>query len=174
MSLKELIEELEKLPKDETIQVSYYIIDYCIKKKYSITNLKLNKLLYFSNIEYMLNNNGKPLFKEEFEAWRHGPVLKSVYETFCMGIGKATEEKLNLIIDNLKDNKINSINKVLDEKAGLDAFKLVELTHIKNGPWELIYNTNKDKNGICTANIPNKKIYDFYKENRNAIQDNKC
>ena len=75
MSLSEIFFQLEKKDK-ETIKIAYLVIDYCNKHNIEITNLKLIKLLYFINIEYMLKNNGIPIFEEEFLAWRHGPVLQ--------------------------------------------------------------------------------------------------
>ena len=38
MSIKEIYEEFKQVPKQDTIKVSYYIIDYCVTKKYNITN----------------------------------------------------------------------------------------------------------------------------------------
>lgn len=169
MSIKEIYEEFKQVPKQDTIKVSYYIIDYCVTKKYNITNLKLNKLLYFINIEYMLKNNGIPLFDEEFKAWRHGPVLESVYKYFRLGIATSPKERLELIKENLKYEKLNIIDKVLNEKAQKTASELVEITHIKDGPWELTYNKNKDNNGICIASIPNQDIYNFYKGIENGL-----
>ncbi len=37
----------------ETIRLSFHIIKHCQNKKIPITNLKLNKLLYFANIDYL-------------------------------------------------------------------------------------------------------------------------
>lgn len=46
-----------------------------------MTNLKLQKLLYFAQgFSYAINN--KPLFKEELQAWQHGPVVPSIYMTY--------------------------------------------------------------------------------------------
>lgn len=150
----------------ETIAISYYIINYCKNKNIEITNLKLNKLLYFINIDYMLNNNGIPIFEEEFLAWRHGPVLESVYNYFCFGIVSLVSDNLTYNLSNLK---IQTINKVLDKKANMSAWELVELTHVTNGPWDIVYRKNKDVNGICKANIPNELIYNFYKGRNNEI-----
>jgi uncharacterized phage-associated protein len=44
----------------------------------SMTNLRLNKILYFAQIISLLEN-GRPLFLDDFEAWDLGPVIPSVY-----------------------------------------------------------------------------------------------
>lgn len=47
----------------------------------SISNLKLQKLVYYAQA-YYLAHHGKPLFDEELQAWTHGPVAPSVYREF--------------------------------------------------------------------------------------------
>lgn len=46
-----------------------------------VTNMKLNKLVYFAQGFYMAKYN-KKLFSENIEAWQHGPVVAEVYESF--------------------------------------------------------------------------------------------
>lgn len=46
-----------------------------------ITNLKLQKLLYYVQGWY-LGLHGEPAFNEELEAWVHGPVEPGVYRAF--------------------------------------------------------------------------------------------
>lgn len=46
-----------------------------------LTNLKLQKLLYYSQAWYLAIYN-TPLFDEDFEAWIHGPVEPSQYHRF--------------------------------------------------------------------------------------------
>ncbi len=154
---------------EEEIKLSYYIINYCKQKNIEITNLKLMKLLYFSNIEFMLEHNGIPLFENEFLAWRHGPVLQTVYNTFCYGIVLPTKEKQKEIFNEITNEKKNIVERVLKKLAKLDAWTLVNKTHIENGPWANIYNKYKNEEGICTHKIPNKIIYEFYKENNGKI-----
>lgn len=46
-----------------------------------ITNLKLQKLLYYEQ-GYFLAAFGKPLFDEEIEAWVYGPAVPCLYEEY--------------------------------------------------------------------------------------------
>jgi len=46
-----------------------------------LTNLKLQKLLYYSQAWHLALQN-QPLFNEDFQAWIHGPVLPSQYHRF--------------------------------------------------------------------------------------------
>ncbi len=46
-----------------------------------LTNLKLQKLLYYAQAWYLALQN-KALFAEDFQAWVHGPALPSQYQRF--------------------------------------------------------------------------------------------
>ena len=41
-------------------------------------NMKLQKLLFFSQLIYMCQNNGKTMYNDEFNAFEHGMVLEDV------------------------------------------------------------------------------------------------
>ena len=47
-----------------------------------ITNLKLQKLLYYAQAWFLVNNNNQKLFDDDIVAWQYGPVVKSVYERY--------------------------------------------------------------------------------------------
>lgn len=46
-----------------------------------LTNMKINKLLYFAQGHY-LREYGEPLFDDGIEAWDHGPVIPAVYSAY--------------------------------------------------------------------------------------------
>ena len=46
------------------LDIAKYVIYYCTKKGYLITNLKLQKILYFIQAIFLVNT-GSPCFKEE-------------------------------------------------------------------------------------------------------------
>lgn len=48
----------------------------------TITNLKLQKLLYYAQAWFLVNNNNQRLFSDEIQAWQYGPVVPSVYEQY--------------------------------------------------------------------------------------------
>ena len=47
----------------------------------SITNLKLQKLLYYAQGCYLALEN-KPLFNDNIVAWKHGPVVECIYNKY--------------------------------------------------------------------------------------------
>src|SRR5690625_7450110 len=91
------------------------IADYFIElstpgTKENITNLKLQKLLYYAQGEYVAHNeesNDEILFNDRIEAWKHGPVVPEVYRRFS-----------NYIFNEISKTEINkaSIIKIKEEK----------------------------------------------------------
>ena len=66
----------------DAVNVANFFVELANAEEDScMTNLKLNKLVYFAQA-WSLEKLGKPLFEEEVEAWQHGPVIPSVYTAF--------------------------------------------------------------------------------------------
>lgn len=61
--------------------VADYLLAVSRERGEVLTNLKLQKLLYYAQAWYLALYD-KPLFNEDFEAWVHGPVLPSQYQRF--------------------------------------------------------------------------------------------
>lgn len=95
----------------------------------------------------------KPMLDERFdkvEAWRHGPVIPSVYHTFkykgkdpISELGKITRWVENDIIDSepvLTDENTKAIcDMVWERYKGFSDWDLVDLLHRPGSPWALSY-----------------------------------
>jgi uncharacterized phage-associated protein len=113
--------------------IAKYIIKKCNDERHIITNLKLQKILYYIQ-GYFLRGFGKPAFFESIYAWPYGPVVPDIY--FRYNIYRASN-----IIDN--DNNMNYhfdlkeqayIDKIIDRCISMSANELVEQTH-REDPW---------------------------------------
>lgn len=97
-----------------------------------LTNLKLQKLLYYTQAWYLALNH-QPLFAEDFEAWIHGPVLPTQYKRFA-------EFKWQPIILDIKSPVINNkkvlghVEEVIDVFGPETAVGLEIMTH-NELPW---------------------------------------
>lgn len=64
------------------IDIASYICNRYMQENGSrIDEMKLHKLLYFVQRESIIQN-GEPLFSEQFEAWKYGPVLREIREHY--------------------------------------------------------------------------------------------
>lgn len=57
------------------------ILKYCYEKQYKITNIHLNKILYYIAKDYYINHK-KDLYKESFIYWRHGANIPNIYREY--------------------------------------------------------------------------------------------
>jgi len=118
-----------------------------------ITNLKLQKLLYYAQGCYMAKY-GKPLFNDDFLAWAHGPVIKSIYDKYksngASGIVYDEDYKCNL-----DDETIDFLKKIDNYFGQYTAWKLRDMTH-QELPW-----MNTRRNDIITKDL----IKDFFINN---------
>lgn len=106
-----------------------------------ITHLKLQKLLYNAQGVY-LAITGNKLFREPLEAWDHGPVVRDVYDTYCIFgrnqiIIPTTEENNGIIRKIEEDCETKDIlDMVYKNFAIYTAWQLREMSHVKDGPWD--------------------------------------
>lgn len=64
------------------MNIASYICNRYMKENHMrIDEMKLHKLLYFAQRESLIQNN-EPLFSEQFEAWKYGPVLREIREHY--------------------------------------------------------------------------------------------
>ncbi|MGC4058203.1 MAG: DUF4065 domain-containing protein [Chitinophagaceae bacterium] len=100
-------------------------------------NLKLQKLLYYTQAWYLAFNS-TPLFNGEFQAWIHGPVHRDIYDRFKDRKGLYSEMWLHDIQNanyyELATDIKQHIDDVLEIYAGLDGSQLERLTHSED-PW---------------------------------------
>lgn len=119
--------------------VTKYIINYS-EKYYGISNLKLQKILYFIQAHFLIKKK-TPCFYEDIEAWNFGPVIPIIYEKYKQ-YGSANIpiiEKDNINIS--KKDKI-LINEIIDYFINYSATDLVYITKNQD-PWKNIYNEDK-------------------------------
>lgn len=93
-----------------------------------LTNMKLQKLLYYAQSMSLAVFNRK-LFKEEVEAWIHGPVVDNVYKVYKVcGASPINEEEPVCF-----DKDIEILLEYIYEKFGIyTPLQLRSLTHSEN------------------------------------------
>lgn len=148
----------------KVLDVCRYIINYSNREDYGVSNLKLQKLLYFIQVYFLMNSeNHEPCFSEKIEAWDFGPVVPVAYHEYKQ-YGSTdipfVDSYINFDIDDPwstsmtqfdescireKDKKL--INSVVTKLADYSATDLVDITHCQ-APWKDVY--VKHKNNIIT------------------------
>ena len=153
------------------MKVARYIIAHEKGCRRSVTNLRLQKLLYFVQAQFLVERN-EPCFDAEIEAWDFGPVVPSVYREFkVFGANEIPRidfyydmnynsdtflDKIEVTTENFDNQERIIIEKVIDAFGRLSANELVRLTHAQD-PWKNAYKKNKNET------IENESIKEYFK-----------
>jgi len=149
--------------------VANFVLDFCEARNRPITNLSLQKVIYFCHV-WSLIRLRKPLVKQQFEAWQYGPVLQYLYREFkayddapiarrATGINPTTGAKR--IIEYAFDRETTELlGEVVEFYSRLSAGQLVNLSHVEGGPWHQVWNHRGSVNP--GMKIDNKVIEEFY------------
>lgn len=162
------------------IDVANYIVQMSIQNKKPLSNLKLQKILYYLQARFLVET-GEPIFNDNMEKWKYGPVIPSVYHEFKL-FGSAAIEKVSNTLRVVRDDSNNVtdirfeefnencietddkliISQTVNSLSDFGAFELVELTH-EHSIW-------KDFELDISLNNPvdpygNKELKDFFTNN---------
>lgn len=149
--------------------VANFVLDICDKGGQQVTNLSLQKIVYFCHV-WSLVKLKRPLIRHSFEAWAYGPVLQYLYRDFkhfdsdpitsrAEGINKTTGKKEVASAD-FDDETRNLIQDVVGFYGRLSAGHLVDLTHAEGGPWHKAWNHGSKTNP--GMRIADEGIVEFY------------
>lgn len=149
--------------------VANYVLDACSKLERPLTNLSLQKIVFFCHA-WCLGRLGKPLIRHEFEAWDYGPVLQYLYRDFssfgsapitsrAFGINPSTGFK-----EVVRADFDSEVAELLDEVVGFysrrTSSELIRLSHVAGGPWFNVWNHAGGLNP--GMRIKNADIASFY------------
>lgn len=155
---------------NKVLDIARYVINYANDKNTSISNLQLQKIIYYIQAAFLVEKN-KKCFEEDILNWTYGPVVQEVYNEFRVYGNSPIEIQKNYLeleLDkktgriNFKtklfnDDVINEldrelINKVVDAYSKKTPFELVKKTH-SEAPWR-----NTKQNEVINTD----SIRDFY------------
>lgn len=143
--------KVDRMRKAES--VANYVIAYGMKIGPPVSNLQLQKILYYIQV-YFLKKKGIPFFKDEIEAWQFGPVIPTVfYQYAAFGPAPITMFKTQKI--DLEQEEKKDLEQIVKEKAILSLLEIVADTNKKWKAWDMYYKVNE-------RNIIPKKAMELY------------
>lgn len=142
----------------KVLDICRHVINYSNQCDYGVSNLKLQKILYFIQAYFLINSREKePCFLERIEAWDLGPVVPEAYREYKQYGGgdipsitayfKFDEgnlwncEKIPYEDNVITEEDCSLIDEVVDRFSTYTATDLVNLTH-QQAPWKKAYIPN--------------------------------
>lgn len=157
--------------------VANLMLDEADRLRISITNLALQKLLYFAYGIYLVETK-RPLVSGYFEAWQYGPVHPLAYKAFKSAgsnpihfraksqdlvSGHETEVSVpeSVVVRRL-------VNHVLGSYGQLSPGRLVDIAHAKGSPWHYI--AHKGRTSVAFGlRIPDNVVLDRFKYHKVCV-----
>lgn len=144
-----------------------FVLDIADRKEADVSNMALNKILYFVHCDYLLEKR-LPLVSAKIEAWEHGPVFREVYHEFKKWVdqpikGRATRVDPDsgevVLAEADFGNEAEYLKELVDRYITFSAAHLRAISHRVGGPWHEVWGhdgrTNpgmKISNEIITEN----------------------
>lgn len=147
---------MNTLPHDT---IADFFIDFSQNHGDCLTNLKLQKLVYYAQAWY-LGINGSSLIESDFQAWVHGPVCPSLYRRFKKyGWNPISEHPEEVSIpDNIREH----LTEVFDVYGQYSGYQLEQMTHAES-PW-MSARGDIPLDDASNAIISKQSMQDFYSE----------
>lgn len=158
------------------LEVARHIINYSSQTKQFVSALKLQKVMYFVQAEFLISQ-GRPCFADNIEAWDFGPVIPAVLHEFLRFGSCSIPPVVHYFIDDenaffcirkveLRDCTISDedkavIDEVVDHFADYSAVDLTDLTQ-KQKPWIDAYC------GYCRNIIPVESIRSYFADRKSS------
>jgi uncharacterized phage-associated protein len=149
--------------------IANFVLDVCDSRRRSITNLALQKIMYFCHV-WSLMELRQPLIRHKFEAWEFGPVIPYLYREFknydrAAIVGRAKQidpidGKRRTVEYSIDHNTESLLREIVDFYSRLRTSDLVELSHAEGGPWHSVWNHRGNVNP--GMKIDDAKIVEFY------------
>lgn len=170
---------MEKIELQSPIAVANFIIDFAMRKGNPVTNLKLQKIMFFLQ-GYCLSKYEAPLIDGNFSKWRYGPVEEDVYRKFKNNgaIPITYEYKVANIKDGiihvhtvkmdndiLNSDVVNDLKKIVGRLVAIEPWKLVEMTHSHSSWKDYVEEINVHE----ARDYTNEEIKECFIDNKKLI-----
>lgn len=157
--------------------VANLLLDRAGQRGVAVSNLALQKLLYFAH-GVMLTRHNQPLVDGYFEAWEYGPVHPLLYAAF-KNAGRSPianrAQSRNLKTGETSDVTpptdllvLDVVDDVLRAFGDQPPARLVRLSHSKGGPWDVVVNESGTA-GRLGLRITDKLILEHFHRHKVAV-----
>jgi len=149
-------------------KVANAVLDRSDVRGYAITNMALNKLVYFTH-GWHLALYDQPLVDSRFEAWQYGPVHPQLYKQFkafgdrpiegrALRVDLATGD--NVPVGYEFNAKVSAhIEKIVDFYGEMSAARLSTLSHEPGAPWDLVWSAAGSTPGMVLQDTITSEYY---------------
>jgi uncharacterized phage-associated protein len=148
--------------------IANFFLDKASREQRAVTPMQLLKLVYIAH-GWHLGYFDRPLIDETVQAWKYGPVIKSLYDKLKQyGSGAVREPVQTGPMPWMRDSAIPDPNtaalldSVWQSYAGYSGIQLSAMTHQSDTPWSVAWHQQGGHRQYF-AEIDNELIRQHYK-----------
>lgn len=145
------------------LDVARYIIELATNFGEPVTNMKLQKLLFYSYVWYLVHEK-KKLFSEPITAWQYGPVISQAYDAYKKYGAEPIKEPADGDSSKLDEEQKAIIEDVFNIYGSMNGIELAMLTHSER-PWLVAFEPGKHNP------ISDDVMFEFYKEKLKRMEN---
>lgn len=139
--------------------IANYFLDKAKKTAIAVTNLKLQKLVYYAQAWHLAIHNEPLMEGIEFEAWIHGPVIHELWNKYRNYSYEPINEEVTP--PQLEARTDQFLEEVVEVYLDKDAYTMELMSH-REDPWILARNGYAD-NERCTNIISEELMRTYFK-----------
>lgn len=113
--------------------VARFVIDECIEEGNPVSNLKLQKILYFMWIDWF-KARGEYLFDNKVEGWHFGPLVPDVYRRYRIFLADPIRDTEEHPITSRSDLRL--LRKLVRRYNGMALGDLIRESRRDGSPWD--------------------------------------
>lgn len=137
----------------DVMRLAKYIVQKCYQDGHPISNLQLQKILYFLQIMYGRSTEGRELlFQDDFEALPYGPVIPNVFDKFSRYGGMIIEETFDEPAP-CPQKVMKFIDKAIEFLRKKTPWELIKISHAEGSPWDLTYHKGAGRKAIISQSL---------------------
>jgi len=137
--------------------VANRFLERAVENGDAITPMQLLKLVYIAH-GWMLGLYGRPLIRDDVQAWQYGPVIPKLYNAIRQFRSQPVHGPIHAPTEELDQQEASIVDQVYEIYGHLSGPQLSRMTHADNTPWQLTY-----KPGEFGLVISNDVIEDHYR-----------
>lgn len=130
-------------------EIAKYIITKCFNLDQPVSNLKLQKMLYYLWVDFY-KKTGRMLFCDNICAWQLGPVVPDVYYEYCSHAGRPI---LGNYATGIKPEDEKILDSIISDYINVSANELVSRTHTRGSAWDSVYRDGAGNRNIIPFDL---------------------
>ncbi len=157
--------------------VANLLLDLADEEGFAISNLALQKLLYFAHGHFLIRTQ-RQLVTGGFEAWTYGPVHPAVYQAFKFEADRPITMRANawnvitgeprVLLKPDDRQVVRHLQDVLRAYGNLPPGRLVEISHAPRGAWATVVNKAKTSM-VLGMRIPDSVTLECFKYHKVSV-----